>query len=52
MLLHAGFLPLVCGYQTQLDALPSQNILRLLRVTQLHRLTSCLCAIAEKRLSL
>jgi len=52
MLLHTGFLPLVCGYQTQLDALPSQNFLRLLRGTQVHRLTSCLCAIAEKRLSL
>ncbi|HEY4364809.1 MAG TPA: methyltransferase domain-containing protein [Bryobacteraceae bacterium] len=52
LLLHSGFLPLVCGYQTQLDALPSDGALRLLRVTQLHRLTSCLCAVAEKRLSI
>jgi len=54
MLLHAGFLPLVAGYQTQLDVLPRSNgqafrLLRLLsRLLLAHRLTSCLCAVAEK----
>jgi SAM-dependent methyltransferase len=52
MLMHTGFWPLRIAYQTQLDALPPSNrvaVLRpLARTAQLHRLTSCLCAVAEK----
>ncbi|HEV2687807.1 MAG TPA: methyltransferase domain-containing protein [Bryobacteraceae bacterium] len=52
LLLHAGFRPLIAGYQTQLDLLPASGGLAalrpLLRVFQLHRLASCLCAVAEK----
>jgi SAM-dependent methyltransferase len=54
MLLHSGFLPLVAGYQTQLDMLrpPGGRARRMIRVLarllQAHRLTACLCAVAEK----
>jgi SAM-dependent methyltransferase len=53
LLTHGGFWPLLIGYQTQLDALPADDrFLRWLRpvarAAQLHRLTSCLCAVAEK----
>ena len=53
-LLHYGFLPLLAGYQTQLDMLPptSGNALgrlrTLSRLLPAHRLTACLCAVAEK----
>jgi SAM-dependent methyltransferase len=52
-LLHCGFLPLTAGYQTQLDCLaPAGSAGRLmshtLNVLQFHRMTSCLCAVAEK----
>ncbi len=53
LLLHAGFRPIVAGYQTQLDLLPVDGaalaaLRPILRFLQLHRLTTCLCAIAEK----
>ena len=53
MLLHTGFRPIVAGYQTQLDLLPSDAaplaaLRPILRFLQLHRLVACLCAIAEK----
>jgi SAM-dependent methyltransferase len=53
LLTHCGFWPLLIAYQTQLDALPADHgVLRglrpLARAAQLHRLTSCLCAVAEK----
>lgn len=52
LLLHAGFRPLITGYQTQLDLLPADGgvaaVRPLLRLLQVHRLASCLCAVAEK----
>jgi SAM-dependent methyltransferase len=53
LLLHTGFRPIVVGYQTQLDLLAvggaALAVLRpILRLLQLHRLVSCLCAVAEK----
>ncbi len=53
LLLHSGFRPIVAGYQTQLDLLPvdgaALTTLRpILRAFQIHRLASCLCAVAEK----
>ena len=53
LLEHTGFLPLVVGFQTQLDLLPPElaalRILRpVLRFLRLHRRTACLCAVAEK----
>ena len=50
LLLHAGFRPTVLGHQTRLDLLPSRaRIVRpLARSVLLHRLTSCLCVVAEK----
>lgn len=56
MLLHTGFVPLVAGWQTQLDLLPpgpAASALRpLARLLGLHRLAACLCAVAEKAVSL
>ena len=56
LLLHSGFWPLRIAYQTQLDALPAKRtLLRWLQpamhAAQLHRLTSCLCVVAEKTVS-
>jgi SAM-dependent methyltransferase len=53
MLLHSGFWPMRIAYQTQLDALPVNRtpvrwLRPALRAAQLQRLTSCLCAVAEK----
>ena len=53
LLTHSGFWPLRIARQTQLDALPAgYRFLRwrrpVARAAQLHRLTSCLCAVAEK----
>lgn len=53
LLTHGGFWPLLLAYQTQLDALPADDrslrwLRPLARAGQLHRLTSCLCAVAEK----
>lgn len=49
LLLHTGFLPVVLGYQTQLDLLPRANALAgLLRPFGLARFTSCLCAVASR----
>jgi SAM-dependent methyltransferase len=49
MLLHTGFCPLACGYQTQLDLLPGAGLVRNLgRLISAQRFTSCLCAVAEK----
>jgi SAM-dependent methyltransferase len=52
LLLHAGFRPLVAGYQTQLDLLPADGgvaaLRPLLRLVQLQKMASCLCAVAEK----
>lgn len=53
MLTHSGFWPLAIAYQTQLDALPADHrslswLRPVARAAQLHRLTSCLCAVAEK----
>jgi SAM-dependent methyltransferase len=52
MLRHSGFLPRVLGYQTRFDALAADGAARwmrpLVRAAQLHRLTSCLCAVAER----
>jgi SAM-dependent methyltransferase len=53
LLTHSGFWPLVIARQTRLDALPAERgLLQWLRpvarAAQLHRLTSCLCAVAEK----
>jgi SAM-dependent methyltransferase len=45
MLLHTGFRPLVAGYQTKLDLLPSGSMPRLFG---LHRFAACLCAVAAK----
>jgi SAM-dependent methyltransferase len=53
MLLHTGFLPVVLGYQTQLDLLPrSSGLASLLRPFGLARFTSCLCAVASRVTSL
>lgn len=56
MLLHSGFRPLAAGRQTQLDLLPAgptASALRpLLRMFGAHRLAACLCAVAEKAVSL
>lgn len=53
MLLHSGFVPVLAGFQTQLDLLPGDGngsaIWRsILRLAMLQRLTSCICAVAEK----
>jgi SAM-dependent methyltransferase len=49
MLLHTGFVPIVTGYQTQLDLLPPGSAVRVVaRTLGLHRLVACLCAVAEK----
>jgi SAM-dependent methyltransferase len=53
LLTHCGFWPPLIACQTQLDALPVERpalgLLRpVARAAQLHRLTSCLCAVAEK----
>jgi SAM-dependent methyltransferase len=53
LLMHSGFRPLLIAYQTQLDALPASDsslgwLRPAARAAQLHRLTSCLCAVAEK----
>jgi hypothetical protein len=53
LLTHGGFWPLLIAYQTQLDALPADDrslrwLRPIARAAQLHRLTSCLCAVAEK----
>lgn len=53
LLTRSGFWPLLIAYQTQLDALPAdrrsvQWLRPLARAAQLHRITSCLCAVAEK----
>jgi SAM-dependent methyltransferase len=53
MLMHSGFRPLAIGYQTQFDKLaPAEAMGRVLkplvRFVRAHRLTSCLCAVAEK----
>ena len=53
LLMHSGFWPLLIACQTRLDALPADGRLLqwlrpLARAAQLHRLTSCLCAVAEK----
>jgi SAM-dependent methyltransferase len=53
LLLHSGFRPVAAGYQTVFDLLPGPRgyfrFLRpLVRLLQIHRLTSCLCVVAEK----
>jgi SAM-dependent methyltransferase len=52
LLLQAGFWPLTTGFQTQLDSLPHDGgsvwLRGVARAAQLHRLTSCLCLVAEK----
>ena len=53
LLEHTGFIPLAAGFQTQLDLLrvesAAMRLLRpFLRLLRLHRLTACLCAVAEK----
>ena len=53
LLTHSGFWPVLIACQTRLDALPADGRLLqwlrpLARAAQLHRLTSCLCAVAEK----
>ena len=53
LLTHCGFWPPLIACQTQLDVLPVERaplgLLRpVARAAQLHRLTSCLCAVAEK----
>jgi SAM-dependent methyltransferase len=53
LLLRSGFLPLVMGFQTQIDLLPADGawlaaVRPLLRLTLLRHFTSCLCAVAEK----
>jgi len=53
LLLRSGFLPLAIGFQTQFDLLPSDGaraaaVRAMCRWTPLKRLTSCLCAVAEK----
>ena len=53
MFLHTGFVPLVAGYQTQLDLLPPGSPLRpIARLIGVHRLSACLCAVAEKMTTL
>jgi len=57
MLLRTGFRPLSIGYQTRFDQLneaapPPVGIRWLVRAAQLHRVTSTLCAVAEKVASL
>lgn len=53
LFLHTGFVPLTAGYQTRFDLLPADSAaMRLtrpfIRLLQMHRLTSCLCLVAEK----
>jgi SAM-dependent methyltransferase len=60
LLLHSGFRPLVLSFQDRMDVLPTKGgnyrvndaafrLLRpLLRLARLERLSSCLCAVAEK----
>lgn len=53
LLTHSGFWPRLIAHQTQLDALPADDrsirwLRPVARAAQLHRLTSCLCAVAEK----
>ena len=53
LLTRSGFWPLLIACQTRLDALPAdgtslQCLRPVARAAQLHRLTSCLCAVAEK----
>lgn len=52
LLLHCGFWPLAAGFQTQLDSLPVEGsaawLHKVARASQLHRLTACLCVVAEK----
>jgi SAM-dependent methyltransferase len=50
MLLHHGFRPVVIGYQTRYDVLGGAPPWKRwpVRLTQLHRFTSTLCAVAEK----
>ena len=55
LLLRSGFLPLVTGFQTQIDLLPVScasvaSVRPFLRCASLQRLTACLCAVAEKTL--
>jgi SAM-dependent methyltransferase len=55
LLRRSGFLPIVMGYQTQIDLLPVDGaavaaIRPFLRLASLGRFTSCLCAVAEKTL--
>jgi len=55
LLLRSGFLPLVTGFQTQLDLLPASGAAMgslgpLARAASLPKLTACLCGIAEKTL--
>jgi SAM-dependent methyltransferase len=55
LLRRSGFLPIVVGYQTQIDLLPVDGgavaaIRPLLRLGSLGRFTSCLCAVTEKTL--
>jgi len=54
LLLHTGFRPIALGYQTQADLLRAETVrlhlLRpVLRLFFIHKLTSCICAIAEKQ---
>jgi SAM-dependent methyltransferase len=51
ILQHAGFEPLVLGYQTQLDLLPLRTSPLLRTLSPLRRFTACLCSVAAKRLS-
>ena len=49
LFLHAGFRPVVLGYQTQLDLLPHPSTpAALLRPLGIARFTSCLCAVASR----
>jgi SAM-dependent methyltransferase len=54
LLLRSGFLPLVMGFQTQIDLLPADGALAsirpFLRLAPLRHFTSCLCAVAERTL--
>lgn len=57
MLLHTGFVPIEIGYQSRSGALSGVsggNPLRtaVFRALQVRRLTSCLCAVARKVMSL
>jgi SAM-dependent methyltransferase len=50
LLVHTGFRPLRIGYQTRADLLSPAGALlqRAVRLSLAHRLTSCLCTVAEK----